>query len=152
MRQSHAPAPDQPYPWLVPDLFRWFGLLLLSLAGLAVAWWGISGTARLSTQITWLNVAVASIVVGGLGNMTWLLQGRRALALRRRELLGRIPVDALRTPPPAYPEPRQQRLAVPGTSRHHAPGCPAIAGKSAKAMSVAAHERAGRRPCGICSG
>ena len=149
--QIHSTAPGQPYPWVVPDLFRWFGLLLLSAAGLAVAWWGISGTAKLSTQITWLNVGVASVVVGGLGNMTWLLQGRRALALRRRELVGRIPVDVLPTPPPAYPKPHQ-RVAVPGTSRHHAPDCPAVIGKATKAMSAAAHERAGRRPCGICSG
>ena len=152
MRQGHTPLPGQPYPWLVPDLFRWFGLLLLSAAMLGVAWWGISGTAKLGTQITWLNVGVASIVVGGLGNMTWLLQGRRALALRRRELLSQIPVDALRTPPPAYPEPGQKRLAVAGTTHHHAPGCAAVAGKRTKAMSAAAHERAGRRPCGICSG
>ena len=31
--------PPQPYPWVVPDLFRWFGLLGLSAAGLCVAWW-----------------------------------------------------------------------------------------------------------------
>ena len=142
---------EQPYPWVVPDLYRWFGLLLLSAAGLAVAWWGISGTTRLSSEITWLNVAVTAVVVGGLGNMTWLLQGRRALAIRRRALLERLPVPDLRTPPVAYREPDDARVTVPGTTRHHRPSCPAVAGKPVEAMSVAKHERAGRRPCGLCS-
>src|SRR5258706_3797968 len=117
VRAGHTPRPNQPYPWGVPDLFRWFGLLLLSAAGLVVAWWGISGTARTATQITWLNVGVAAVVVGGLGNMTWLLQGRRALALRRRAVLAGIPVGALRTPTVADPEADAVPVAVPGTNR-----------------------------------
>src|SRR3954452_5329832 len=112
MTGRHAPDPKKPYPWVVPDLYRWFTLLLLSAAGLGAAWWGISGTARLATQITWLNVGVAAVVVGGLGNVTWLLQGRRALGLRRRAVLAGIPVAALHTPP-AYPEANATRLAVP---------------------------------------
>jgi hypothetical protein len=151
MTRPGTPTTEQPYPWVVPDLFRWFGLLLLSAAGLAVAWWGISGTARLSTQITWLNVGVVAVVVGGLGNMTWLLQGRRALAIRRRALLASIPVAELRTAPVAYPDDDGVRMAVPGTTRYHRSGCAAIAGKDVKAMSTAKHERAGRRPCGLCS-
>ena len=150
--RRHEPHPDQPYPWLVPDLFRWFGLVLLGAVGLVVAWWGVSGTAKLSTQITWLNVGVAAVVVGGLGNMTWLLQGRRALALRRRAVLAGIPVAALRTSPPAYPESAPTRVAVPGATRYHREGCAAVAGKAAKSMTIDKHERAGRRPCGICSG
>ena len=142
---------DQPYPWLVPDLYRWFGLLLLSLAGLVVAWWGASGTTGMNRQITWLNVGVAALVVGGLGNMTWLLQGRRALAIRRRVLLAdAAPTPALPSDP--YPEQDGVRFAVPGTSRHHRAGCAAIAGKQVESMSAAQHERAGRRACGLCGG
>ena len=148
-----APTPrnDQPYPWVVPDLFRWFGLLLLSLAGIVVAWWGISGTARTSGQITWLNVGVSAIVVSGLGNMTWLLQGRRALAIRRRALLGQLGT-AVHVPVDPYPVDAGARFAVPGTTHHHRAGCPAIAGKPVESMSLSKHERAGRRPCGICGG
>jgi hypothetical protein len=152
MTGRHAPDPDQPYPWVVPDLYRWFGLLLLSAAGLGVAWWGISGTARLATQITWLNVGAAAVVVGGLGNVTWLLQGRRALGLRRRAVLAGIPVSALHAAPAAYPEADATRFAVPGTTKHHRDGCPAVAGKPTESMTAEEHERAGRRRCGICSG
>jgi hypothetical protein len=145
--------PEQPLPWVVPDLFRWFGLLLLSGAGLVVAWWGVSGTARVSGQVAWVNVGVAALVVGGLGNMTWLLQGRRALAIRRRALLAEVQVTV--APADVYPnEPTERpgvRVAVAGTTRHHRPDCPAVAGKKVQLVSLAAHERAGRRPCGLCS-
>ena len=122
------------------------------MAGLVVAWWGESGTARLSTQIAYLNVGVVAVVLGGLGNFTWLVQGRRALALRRRELLASIPVSALPTPPAAYPTSDEVRVAVPGAKLHHRPDCPAVAGKRTQRRSVAAHEKAGRRACGLCAG
>lgn len=152
MTSPARPTAHQPYPWVVPDLFRWFFLLLLSLAGLVVAWWGESGTARLSTQITYLNVGVVAVVIGGLGNFTWLVQGRRALALRRRELLASLPVAASPAPPVAYPTSGEVRVAVPGATLHHRPDCPAVAGKRTQERSVAAHEKAGRRPCGLCAG
>lgn len=140
---------ERPFPWLVPDLFRWFGLLLLSAGGLVAAWWGVSGTARVSGQIAWVNVAVAALVVGGLGHMTWLLQGRRALAVRRRALMARL--DA-RTAAATYPaDPTGLRVAVPGTGHHHRPDCPAVAGKKVQKVSLAAHKRAGRSACGLCS-
>jgi len=149
------PAPSQPgrqpYPWVVPDLFRWFALLGLSLVGTAVAWWCASGTATFNSQLTWLNVGVAAVIVGGLGNMTWLLQGRRALALRRRDVMAAVEAMSSTTPSVAVVD-DDVRLTVPGTTRYHRASCAAIAGKKAKAMSVAKHERAGRRPCGLCGG
>jgi hypothetical protein len=141
----------QPYPWVVPDLFRWFFLLGLSAVGLVVAWWGASGTADTGTQIAWLNIGVASVVVGGLGNMTWLLQGRRAVALRRRDLLVGVADDAAPRVPAAR-RPVDTRVAVPGGTRHHRPDCVAVAGKTVTRGSTAKHEKAGRRPCGLCSG
>ena len=141
----------QPYPWVVPDLFRWFGLLGLAAVGLVVAWWEESGTASLHTEIIWLNVGVSAIVVSGLGNMTWLLQGRRALALRRRELMAAVPSAAPHAPS-ADADVDDARVGVPGTTRYHRPGCAAVSGKAVRSMSVAKHERAGRRPCGLCGG
>ena len=152
MKPPVRPARNQPYPWVVPDLFRWFFLLLLSVAGIVVSWWGESGTTRLGTQITYLNIGVVAVVLGGLGNFTWLVQGRRALALRRRELLASIPVAALASPPIAYPTSDEVRVAVPGATLHHRPDCPAVVGKKTQERTVAQHEKAGRRPCGLCAG
>lgn len=142
----------QPYPWLVPDLFRWFFLLGLSIVGIVMSWWAVSGTARTSSQLTWLDVGVAAVILAGLGNMTWLLQGRRAVAVRRREIFAAL--AGLGSPPDlaATADDDGIRVAVPGTSRHHRPGCPSVQGKPIERMSLAKHERAGRRPCGICSG
>jgi hypothetical protein len=150
-RPPATTPPRQPYPWVVPDLFRWFFLLGLSVVGLVVAWWGTSGTAHTATQITWLNVGIAAVVIGGLGNMTWLLQGRRAVALRRRELLATLP-SAARQPPASSSAEDNERVAAPGTSRYHRSDCAAVVGKTVERMPVSKHERAGRRPCGLCSG
>lgn len=153
MTRPGSNATEQPYPWVVPDLFRWFGLLLLSATGLVVAWWGVSGTARAGAQVAWVNVGVAALILGGLGNMTWLLQGRRALAIRRRALLAEISTRA--DSPLAYPTDLTSmpaaRVAVRGTIHHHRPDCAAVVGKKVQQMSLAAHERAGRRPCGLCN-
>jgi hypothetical protein len=82
MTQPAQRTDSQPYPWVVPDLFRWFFLLLLSVAGLVIAWWGESGTARLSTQITYLNVGVVAVVLGGLGNSGSQCRARRCTTAR----------------------------------------------------------------------
>lgn len=152
MTGSVPAAGRQPYPWVVPDLYRWFFLLGMSAVGLAVAWWGASGTAQTGTQITWLNVGIAAVVLGGLGNMTWLLQGRRAVALRRRDLIAQL---SLVLPAPTATTAvggDGMRVAVPGTQRYHRPDCAAVIGKTVERMAGPDHERAGRRPCGLCGG
>src|SRR4051794_26178835 len=152
MMRPSAPVPGrQPYPWQVPDLFRWFALLGLSVVGIVVAWWCASGSATFSRQLTWLNVGVAAVVVAGLGNMTWLLQGRRALVLRRRLVLSALGIESDPTDLSAV-EADDVRHAGPGTTRHHRSGCPAVAGKQTETMSATDHERAGRRPCALCCG
>lgn len=145
------PPSRQPYPWVVPDLFRWFAMLGAAAVGLTVAWWQLSGTAQVNRLITWLNVAAAAVVVSGLGNMTWLLQGRRAVAARRRQLLPPPPATTpLGSAADTGPEEGGLRVAVPATTRYHRPGCPAVAGKPVERMPLDEHERAGRRPCGLC--
>lgn len=139
----------QPYPWVVPDLFRWFALLGLSAAGLCVAWWCASGTTQTGRLVTWVNVGVVAVVVGGLGNVTWLLQGRRAVAARQRALTAAL-AEVVPATVAVAPYPDEERVAVPGTTRHHRPTCAAVAGKPVERASTVAHERAGRRPCGLC--
>lgn len=140
----------QPYPWRVEDLLRWYAATGLALVGLAVAWWGVSGTVSGTRAITWIDVAVLAVVAGGLGNARWLLQGRRALAARRRaELPTAEQLRALRRPAPACDD--DVRVAVPGTLRHHRPTCAAVAGKPVETLPPAEHEAAGRSPCGLCA-
>jgi hypothetical protein len=143
-----APVRQQPYPWRVEDLLRWYGVLIGSVVGLAISWWGISGTASLRRSITWLDVAVLCLVLSGLGNMRWLLQGRRAVATRRR---AELPApDALRRQGGVAPA-VEVRVAMAGAGRYHRPGCQAVVGKPTASADLAAHEAAGRRPCGLCA-
>jgi hypothetical protein len=144
------PQGQQPYPWVVPDLFRWFGLLCVAAVTLVVAWWGVSGTSRVAGLITWVNVGVGAVVVSGLANMTWLLQGRRAVAARRRALFADLGAGPPAADVMAVPDVGELRLAVPGATRHHRAGCVALAGKPVERATVAEHERRGRRPCGLC--
>jgi hypothetical protein len=138
----------QPYPWRVEDLLRWYAVLALSLLGLAVAWWGISGTVSLSRSITWLDVAVLCLVASGLANTRWLLQGRRALAARRAAELP--DVDELRRLL-QRPQAVGLRVAVAGSSLHHQPDCQAVVGKQVDAAPADQQERSGRRACGLCA-
>lgn len=140
-----VPASRQPTPWVVPDLFRWFGLLGVAAVGLVIAWWGASGTADAARLILWANVGVGAVVVAGLGNMTWLLQGRRAVAARRQAILATVPARDEETTADDG-----RRVAVAGMTRYHRPHCPAVAGKAVDTMRLVEHERAGRRPCGLC--
>jgi hypothetical protein len=82
--------------------------------------------------------------------MTWLLQGRRAVAARRRQLLQAVPRAVSATS--AAPDDHGLRVAVPGGRRYHRPECAAVDGKPVERMPVPAHVRAGRRPCGLCDG
>ena len=144
--------PRQPYPWRVEDLLRWYVALGISLLGLAVSWWGISGTTRLGRSITWIDVAVVALVVGGLGNMRWLLQGRRAVAARRRaELPDAAELLAVLAPHQQLKTDGTRVAIVGSTTRHHAPSCPAVQGKPVQSGSVDEHEQSGRVACGLCA-
>lgn len=144
-----APSGPQPYPWRVEDLLRWYALLGTSLVALAVAWWGVSGTVDLGRAITWLDVSVLALVAAGLANSRWLLQGRRAVAARCRDELP-DPAELGQRPALSTPSQGELRVAVLGMTRHHRRGCPAVAGKTVREMSVGEHERAGRGACGLC--
>src|SRR5947199_77054 len=41
-------------------------------------------------------------------------------------------------------------VAAPNMTRYHRRACPLAAGKTVRPATRAAHERAGRRPCGVC--
>ena len=141
------PDRRQPFPWMANDLLRWFTILGAAAAGLVVAWWGASGTTRTSVLVMWINVGAGALIVAGLANMRWLLQGRRAVALRRRSVL---PLVTALTSGTVVAAGDDVRVAVTGTSRHHRPDCAAVAGKTVDEGTVAEHERAGRQPCGLC--
>ena len=137
-------------PWRPVDLVLLVATTSIGLAVLATGWWGVSGTARLSHQLPWLNLAVAGLIVLGAGNGLWLMAGRRAIATRRRHLLdawAHVEVATLEVHPNGS-EP--QPVWATGMTHYHRPTCQLVEGKGASAASVATHHRAGRQPCGMC--
>jgi hypothetical protein len=93
------------------------------------------------------------------GNLAWLLHGRRALGERRRLLLPDV-AEAV-THQPVVVGPLSTRsdattvddvfLAGEGMERFHRPGCVLAAGRTGWTTATRQeHEEAGRRPCGVC--
>jgi len=125
----------------------------VGLIGIAVAWWGASGTTDQLVQIPWVNLGVVGVIVLGLGNCSWLLAGRRAVGERRRQLLEGLsaaPSVVPRAEPPARNGTGPRPVWAPGMAHYHRADCQLALGKAAVAATVATHERRGRVPCGMC--
>jgi hypothetical protein len=145
--------------WGAEDLIRW--VLGVGAGGIVivVAWYVCSGDATLNRQIGPLDAAVAGLVFAGLGNVMWLLRGRRALGERRRALLpdlvprdGAIGHSADAHVGGAGSAGVEGDLLVGGEGmmRFHRPDCPLAVGRSWAVVTRQLHEEAGRLPCGVC--
>jgi hypothetical protein len=146
--------------WGSEDFIRW--ILGVGAGGIVivVSWYVGSGDASFSRQIGPLDAAVAGLVFAGLGNVMWLLRGRRALGERRRALLPDVAAIAEATERAAEGGVRgagsttsEGDLFVGGEGlvRFHRPDCPLAVGRSWAAFPRQEHEGAGRSPCGVCN-
>jgi hypothetical protein len=150
-----APAP-RPVLWRPEDLLRW--ALTVGIGGIvvAVSWYVCAGDVSFSQQIGPADAAVAGLLLAGIGNVGWLLRGRRILGERRRALLpdvpARVAVGTVR-PVGAHHEEDAGALYVAGDGmeRFHRPDCLLASGRHDwTAKTRAEHKVAGRRPCGVC--
>ena len=67
-------------PWTRLDVVVVAVVCAVALAGLIIAWAGISGTARLPAQARWLGLSIASLILGyAASELMW----RRGLRLTR---------------------------------------------------------------------
>jgi hypothetical protein len=141
-------------PWRLPDLLL---LYLANLAGLLLivtAWFEASGATSQDTQILWLDVGTAGVIVAGAGNVLWLLSGRRQVGELRRALTPAL--FARVAQPDSRPEATAAKvdpgLLVTGAdmTRYHRADCLLVAGKQVEAGSEATHRSRGLRPCQVC--
>jgi len=136
-----------PVPWRLVDLLVLWATLAVGALLLVLAWWGASATADQSSQIAWINLGVAGVIVSGVGSVLWVLKGRRAVGARRLRLL---PEDAW-PQQAAAAEPAKPRLVTAaGLTRYHVESCPMVTGKRTRPASAGRHRAAGLHPCGVC--
>jgi hypothetical protein len=128
---------------------------LLAGAGLVVGWVGVSGTVRLDTQAGWLGLGIASMLLGTLGMVGWLVIGLAAVTRLRRTVIEDLTARSVRREAahPAQVEAADgDRLfgITAGMRRYHRAECELLAGKEPRWLDEQALVFAGTRPCGIC--
>lgn len=140
-------------PWLVGDVL---GVVVANLVGAGLILGGLQG-ARHTTDshslLLLLDIAAAGVIVSLAGNVVFLLSCLRNVGLLRTELLGRRPAAATAVvqSAPAASADVSTLVAAPEMTRFHRPDCPAVQGKDVRALTLAEHVRAQRRPCGLCN-
>jgi hypothetical protein len=133
-------------PWSRADALKVAVLFAVGGVIWAVGWWQMSGRASMTEQVAPMNLAVVGLAVIAVGQASWFLRGRRAVAHRRRTLLGAAPV--LPTGPAIVLDPDhfagRERL-------YHRAGCDMLTDRAWPPAARAEHEDAGRIPCGVCA-
>jgi hypothetical protein len=131
------------------------GFADLGVAGIVVgatsaALWLASGRRAVGERQEAALAALAALgfPAGGIGRKT--SEPARALPEPAED------ATAAEAPAPPRAEPGARRrggatlVASARMTRYHRPDCPLVVGKPAVAMTRQAHERSGRRPCGVC--
>ena len=121
---------------------------LIGFLVLALAWWAISGTGQVESQVNWLVVAVAALGVSLAACLGWLFVGSRRIALRRMQLTASVAGKFAAVPGPSMAP--EELVAAVSMTRYHRADCQLVRGKEAPPDRRSAHEQAGRTPCGVC--
>ena len=144
-----APLAATGEPWRLGDALSLLSLNTVGLVLVLAGWYAAAGRLLFHDQVAGANVAVAGIIVAGVGNGLWLLTGRRALGLRRRTVAGDIERQYRSRPRPVT-EQTTMFVASKGMTRYHRPTCVFAAARPIVARHRQTHEAQGRTPCAVC--
>lgn len=141
--------------WSSSALARWAGAVAVAGLVLVGSWFAIAGKGDWNDQRPYMSFSIALVVVVSFLSLSMLLTGRRAIGLRRIELLGDLPVQqpAQTDTAPAAPAGRPtSEVLVAGEQlvRYHRADCPLTVGRDYQASDRTSHVAAGRLPCGVC--
>ena len=155
---DHSPAADAEaagvsrHPavlWTGGDVVQLVVLSVISVGFMAVSWY-LSGDGQpLDRQMHRIDLAVVGLLIGMVGGGLFLLRGLRAVAARKATIKA-LAHRRLAARPAVADTAGGDLVAGPGMTRYHRAGCSLVTGKTFTAASRAAHEQAGRRPCGVC--
>jgi len=137
-------------PWDRTNLGR--ATLLIAVGALVwfIGWYQVASKASSDEQTTPLNLAIVGVLLAGAGQLSWILDGRRAVGRRRRRLIGDGHVPSAVAKLGTDPELTEVSL-VGGRRYYHRPGCALAAGRDLETAARGEHEAAGRSACGVCA-
>lgn len=136
--------------WEPSALGRTTVLIAVGLLVWFVGWYQVAGKANSSEQTGPLNVAVLGVLLAGIGQLCWVLDGRRAVGRRRRELIGEPRIIATASPVERTSEPSTAFL-VGGGRYYHRTDCALATGRELERATRGEHENVGRSACGVCA-
>ena len=120
---------------------------------------GAAGSVRFRSEVTSATFAAIGVVLAGIGNTLFLAGLRRTIAGRRADLGARTKVIVSACRAELTRRGVETAVAAVGDGAlvaaergtlFHRSGCPLVARKTTTVASRDAHQRAGRRPCGVC--
>jgi hypothetical protein len=150
MTRQPTPGASPLAPWTGADVTVTAVAAVLGAAALLVSWAGSSTARALGQQTTWMGVGIGALLAASAAASYWLLQGRRAVVRRRADWVVRERSRRSAGQEAASAGVREQLVSLASMTRFHRGECPLVAGKPVVAANRAAHEREGRRPCGVC--
>lgn len=136
-------------PWPRAHWWRLAGFNVVGLALIVSGWYRGSGTGQVSTQLAWLNVALAGVVVAGVGDMLWLLRGRRGVALAQLLVLPHRDGQSRSAVSPTNGH-ESALVSGPRMTLYHRSDCILIHGKDVHKAGRLRHESAGLGRCEVC--
>ena len=105
---------QRPVPWRVGDLLALVGTWCAGIVLVLVAWFCSDSATSVDSQVRWLNVGVIGVITLGVGNLLWLITGRRAIGELRRLVLPGIPLGPLASTEEVAPDGGADRLIASG--------------------------------------
>ena len=136
-------------PWRLGDAMSLLTLNAVGIALVITGWYVAGGRLLLHDQVPGANVAIAGIIVAGVGNGMWLLTGRRAVGMRRN-VVGAAIEQRYRSRARLTAVTETKLVAAKGMTRYHRPDCVFVAERRVTANKRETHESRGRTPCGVC--
>ena len=153
-RPTAEPVAEPPsLPWRRSDLHQAITLAVLGGIVVLTGWEGISQTDDFNTQLLWIVVGAAGVIVAGVGAALWLTAGFRNLRTRMLALPAETArrLSVLDAPPAASAAPLSSAyVTADSMTRWHRAACPLVAGKQGlRAIDPTTMPQL--RPCGVCT-
>jgi hypothetical protein len=101
-------------------------------------------------QVPGINVAIVGVVIANAAGVLLLLAGRRVVTARRVSVLGAVPKAQEKVASITAPASSIVLIGGEGLTHYHRSDCAMAVGRDWPELDRAAHERAGRKACGVC--